>query len=532
MIRAGKTQPAYKQPGGQPTPKIPAQMYSFAAPVRGWVLSENKLAAQPGAAAVLDNWFPTTSGIRVRGGSRRYATLVGAAKSLWVYKSATTEKMFAATTSRIYDVSAITDPTASYDTVEVGGRTSGDYITEHFGTAGGDFLYAVNGADDPLLYDGSTFTAITAISTPAITGVTPSTFTYVWSHANRLFFIEKNSMSAWYLPVDSVGGAASEFSLAGVFTKGGYLIAGSRWSVDAGDGLDDKCVFLSSEGEVAIYQGGNPSSASDWFKVGLYDITEPLGPKAILQAGGDILIATRAGLIPISQAVSRDVAVLGAGAISRPIAPYWIDKAATLNGDWQMMRLTTESAMYITQPGDSTVLVANLTTGAWSRYTGWNARAVVSYKDVGYFTDNQGGMFVMEDGGNDDGAQYVCRYLGLHEMMGVNTARKTISQMRYTLTSSVSLNPAMSVAVDFASDEGSTPVTGADGVVPLWNRTDWDMSYWDGGDPSLVISGWQSIGQSGFVIAPELKLTFDIEVTPDVELMSIDATFMTGAVVS
>lgn len=532
MIAPGRMQPSYKMRGGQPTPKIPAQLYSFAAPRRGWVLDENRLQAQPGAAQVLDNWFPTTSGIRVRGGANRYATIVGAAKSLFTYKSATTEKLFACTNRRVYDISTISDPTAVYETSEVGSRSSGDYITTQFGTAGGDYLYAVNGADEPLLYDGATFTAITGVSVPAITGIDPNTFSHVWSYANRLFFIEKNSMSAWYLPVDSIGGAAQEFSLAGVFTKGGYLLAGTRWSLDTGDGLDDKCVFISSQGEVAIYQGGNPSSASDWFKVGLYDITEPLGPKAILQAGGDVIIATKTGLVPISQAVSRDVAVLGAGAISKPIAPYWQSKASTLIGGWDVARVSGSGALYVTQPGDNSMLVVNTTTGAWSRYTGWNARAITVFQGVGYFADNVNGVFIMEDGGSDDGEPYTARYLGLHEMMGVGMARKTVSQMRYALTSSVALNPLLSVSVDFGDEASTAPATGADGVTPMWNVTNWDEAYWDGGAPEIVVSGWQSIGKSGFVVAPELALTFDIQITPDVELMAIDATFHVGAVVA
>lgn len=533
MIRPGRKPATHKQISGQATPKVPASVYAFAPPKRGWVLDENRMEVQPGAALVMDNWFPTTSGAKVRGGAARYATVIGSIKTLFTYKSATAEKLFGCTDRRVYDLSAIGDPTDIYDVSEIGGRTAGAHVTVQFGTAGGDYLYAVNGADEPLLYDGATFTKITGISTPAITGVDPNTFSHVWSYSNRLFFIQKNSMSAWYLPVDSIGGAALQFSLAGVFTKGGYLLAGSRWSSDTGDGLDDKCVFISSQGEVAIYQGGNPSSATDWFKVGLYDITEPLGPKAILQAGGDVLIATRTGLIPISQAVSRDVSVLGAGAISRPIAPYWQSKSATLNGDWELMRVSSDSVMYATQPGDNAVLAVNTTTGAWARYTGWNARTMAVFRGVGYFADNVNGVFAMNEGGNDDGAAYTARYLGLHEMMGVGMAQKTVSQMRYSMNASVDINPAMTVLTDFSNPSTSVaPASGADGIVPLWNVTSWDEAYWDGGAPVIVTSGWQSIGKSGFVIAPELSLTFDIDVTPVVELMAMDATFLAGAIVS
>jgi hypothetical protein len=171
-------------------------------------------------------------------------------------------------------------------------------------------------------------------------------------------------------------------------------------------------------------------------------------------------------------------------------------------------------------------------TGAWARYTGWDARAVVAFGDAGYFADATRYVFRMEDGGSDDGAAYTCRYLGLPEAMGTGAAFKSIGLMRYMLTSSVDLNPSLAVAVDYDETGAPDPVTGADGVLPRWNVTYWDTAYWDGGDPVLKVSNWASGGKSGFSIAPELKLTFDITVTPKVELLAIDVTFAGGAVVT
>lgn len=51
--------------------------------------------------------------------------------------------------------------------------------------------------------------------------MTPEDLNYVWVYKNRLFFVEKDSLNAWYLPVDSIGGAAEKFPLGGVFTRGG-----------------------------------------------------------------------------------------------------------------------------------------------------------------------------------------------------------------------------------------------------------------------------------------------------------------------
>ena len=69
---------------------------------------------------------------------------------------------------------------------------------------------------------------------------------YVCKYRNRLFFIEKNSMNAWYLGIDSVGGALLQIPLSGAASKGGKLVFCAVWSIISGSGTDDKLVFMTS----------------------------------------------------------------------------------------------------------------------------------------------------------------------------------------------------------------------------------------------------------------------------------------------
>ena len=48
--------------------------------------------------------------------------------------------------------------------------------------------------------------------------------------------------------------------LSGAATKGGKLLFGATWSIDAGDGIDDKCVFVTDQGELLIFTGSDPST--------------------------------------------------------------------------------------------------------------------------------------------------------------------------------------------------------------------------------------------------------------------------------
>lgn len=528
-IRQKKMAPAWK---GKPTVKPPAIPYSFPAPIKGWVLNESIAAPSPGGAVILDNWECTTTGISARAGSSKYATLDADVASMFTYRSGGVEAFFAATPTKVYNLTTVVDPLV-VPTAAFSGQTSGYYSAVQFGTVGGDYLYAVNGTDAARLYDGATWTAIDGVSSPAITGVTTSTLSHVWSFASRLFFVKKGTLSAYYLPVDSIGGAANEVSLAGIFKLGGSLLFGATWSLDAGDGLDDKCVFVSTEGEVAIYEGTNPGSAADWRKVGVYQINRPLGQNGTMQAGGDLLIATVNGFVPLSEAINRDVAALAMAAVSAPIAPYWQQQAARLTGKWEILKWPRRNLMFVSQPGDDKCLVANLQTGAWSRFTGWATNCLGFYSDNGFYG---GGVCVyrMDSTGADDGIPYTCSYLGRHEGMGADGAQKTILQMRAIMKSSTPTNAKVSALTDFNTVLSTAPnAPTALAVVDGWDSGLWDTALWGGTSSAVSIGGtWVSVGRTGYAIAPEVQLTFGDVTKPQVELVSIDATFNVGALVS
>lgn len=535
-VRGKKTAPAQKGP--EPTPKPIAQQYRVPAPIRGWVLNENRALAQPGGARILDNWVPTTTGARVRGGSRKHATVhaTEACECMFSYISGSSRKLFAATASVIVDITTVADPLVP-PSPTISGRTGGYYSTEQFGTAGGDYLYAVNGIDPPLLFDGVTFTPITAVSTPAITGVPTTEMSHVWSFANRLFFVRKGTMEAYYLPVDSIGGAASTFSLAGIFKLGGALLFGAKWSLDAGDGLDDKCVFVSTEGEVAVYEGTNPGSASEWRKAGVYQITRPLGQNATVSAGGDLLIATEVGIVPLSEAVRRDVAALELGAVSRNISPYWqvqAQKITTL--PWEIIKSQKTNIMIVSQPNAvdpvGSCLVANLQTGAWSRFVGWRTRCLGMLDGEGFFGSEDGCVYSMEQGGSDDGNIYSCTYLGHFDDFGAAGVQKTVMQMRPIFQTGNPIQPLLSMVPDYNEALPSPPSSVADFTISLWDAGLWDVALWDGGAPDILNFRWVSVGVTGFALAPVLLMTYGVTPTPRTEIVAIDVAFHTGALVA
>lgn len=534
QVRQKKVMAVRKFVNDQPPQAVPAQPFTFPAPIRGWILNENLAQAQPAGARIIDNWLCTTTGVRVRGGSIRHCTLNAPVTALFSYNS-TTDRFFAATAAGVFDCTEPFSPTTPLTAV-FSGQTSGDYSTVQFGTAGGDFLYAVNGTDNPRLFNGTTWTAITGVSSPAITGVTTSNLSHVWSYANRLFFVEKNTLVARYLPVDQIGGAVASFSLAGTFKKGGSLLFGSTWSIDSGAGLDDKCVFVSTEGEVAVYSGTNPGNANEWSLQGVYQMPRPLGKNAYTQAGGDLLIATEVGMIPVSAAIQNDLAALESKAVSRPIWPYWQSQTRAISDGWQIVKVPRRGVMYVSQPDASgaskSCLAVNLLTGAWSRCTGWDTRCLGFFDDDAFFGAADNCVYRMDNGGSDAGMPYTTTLLMQHDGMGAYGRKKTVLQMRAVFQAGSPINPQLSALADFSEELSPPPASVANYTTDEWDSGLWDTALWDADVVLQNQANWTSAGVTGSTIAPELQLTFGVTPTPQVELVAIDAEYQVGAMVA
>ncbi|RYA73507.1 hypothetical protein DD594_28635, partial [Enterobacter cloacae complex sp. 4DZ1-17B1] len=82
-------------------------------------------------------------------------------------------------------------------------------------SSGTSYLCCFNGVDSPRYWDNSSWITITGASTPTITGLTTSDIVSATLHKRRLWLVQKNTLKAWYLPVDAVGGAANALDLSG-----------------------------------------------------------------------------------------------------------------------------------------------------------------------------------------------------------------------------------------------------------------------------------------------------------------------------
>lgn len=503
---------------------------SFTAPVRGIVLTEPLAAPQPGSAAALDNGFPMQSTVRVRGGSTRHATVDGAVESLFSYRSGGTRKFFAATFGDVYEITAPASPTVIPDP-DITGQLGGYYSAIPFTTSGGQFLYILNGSDEAQLYDGTTWSAINASSTPiSITDVNSADLMQGCAYRNRLFFVQKNSMDVWYPEVGALGGALEKFTLQGIYRMGGAVLFVATWSLDAGDGIDDKFAVVSTEGEIAVFEGSNPSDPQDWRLVGVYEGARPLGKNAWLRVGGDLLILTDVGIIPLTQIINKDPAALSMSAVSRNIEPVWRQESARRTRPWEMVKSTNGNIGLVNFPVTTTLddpycYVVNLETGAWARYTGWDARCLHVFNDLPYFGTNDGRILLGENGGNDDGKAYTFYCAGAFDQLGAPGALKTLHQARSSYIAGSPFHARLSASVNYQLDPPSPPNSPANYHVDEWDVGLWDVALWDSGTSSEPKMVWDTVGRTGVSLSWHVQATFGYTPTPKVELASVDLVY-------
>lgn len=544
-----------------PKPRV-AQLKTFPAPVSGWIANQNLLvpnARKPDGstvqgASVLENWFPTATGIRMRGGSDIFATIgdeTDPVTSMFSYVNGNNRKLFATTPDAIYDITSPLAPTNTYLVDDLGnflvddlgniiiGASSvsgpdvdllagGDWSVAQFATPGGTFLRAVNGVDTPLVYDGTDWA-----TTPAITVVDPTTLSFVWVSKSRLFFIQKDTLDAWYLPVSTIGGAAVKLPLGGVFTLGGSLIFGGTWSIESGDGPSEQTVFVTSEGEVAAFSGSDPGDATNWTKVGVFRVGKPRGPKAFIRAGGDLIIASDIGLVPLSTAFQRDVAALAPAAVSYAIEIEWNKAvAARSQSGWQTALWPAKQMMLVAPPtpvgSQPQLLVANARTGGWAPFTGWNVTCLQVFGDRLFFGSDSGKVIEAEVTGADQGSAYTCVCVPLFDPLKSPAAKKVGIQARAVLRATSQPSAKMSLQADYTVNLPAAPDDTTVAAGNVWGAAIWGTSLWGTETDKKTFQEWRSVPGSGYSLSPATQITSGSISAPDVELVQTDLSYDVG----
>jgi hypothetical protein len=502
-----------------------ADAVSLPAPIGGWNARDSVAAMDPRDAITLENWFPTTSDVMMRRGFVKWATgLPGAVETVMPFNPGDNPgRIFAASVNGIYDVSA----RGAVGAPVIDGLVSAQWIFTNFATPAGAFLLAVNGTDGYLVYDGTAWQRITSTSTPiSITGIDPALLTHVCPFVERVWFIEKNSLRAWYLPVGQIGGEAESFDFSAIFRRGGRLVAMGIWTVDGGYGMQDYAAWVTSEGEIAVYGGTDPSQADTFQRVGVYQLGTPMGNRCFSKYGSDLLYIGKDGLAPLSKALAStrvntqvDLTAKIQGAIADATLLYGS------NFGWCLQLFPPANMLLLNvpvAPGQQQQYVMNTITGAWCNFTGMAASCWELFQDQLLF-GAQGYVGLAWTAFSDDGANIQGVGQQAFNQFGSQQQDKFFTMLRPVLRTNGS--PAIFAGINTNYDQSipRTALTLVPSIFAIWDTAKWDIDVWGGGLETFF--AWQGANSHGYVGSPILQAASNGDET---HWVSTDIVFQRG----
>lgn len=517
-----------------------ADSLSLPAPVGG-LNTRDPVSVMPVNYAInLTNCIPTPEGISVREGYRvRNTGLPGYVESLASYYSVAggSDKLFAWSNNAVYDV---TVPSA-VGAPDVAGFTNSKWTTVNFGTPGGQYLICANGVDNVQHYDGTTWVSWSTVVSPTapgqISGVPVNTLNRPIMHQRRLWFVQENSTKAWYLPINSIGGAAAVMDFGALFPRGGRLMSLSSMSTDSSQGVSSLLVAVSENGDMVIFEGTDPSNASTWYVKGTWKLGAPATEKCLYQFGGDVLYMSVDGLMPLStymQTTTTQVAL--SDTIQKTLSQLSVAQGA-LSG-WQLHDVLSKNLLVLNvpqiNPMNNLQFIYNTITKGWALFTGWPAQCWATLNGATFFGGFQqvcSAFTGYKDGAGADGQGGLTYTASAQQAFtyGSDTARarqKHVTMARLNIRSeSTSPNMFLAVNADFSTAVPTAVGSAVPVLTSLWDVDKWDQGTWGGQINSY--NAWQTVTAYGYCFSVIVSISVQAATVWD----STDFVFTVGGTV-
>lgn len=479
---------------------VKATVSSVPAPVGGWNARDSIDEMASDEAYSLVNWFPRQGQVSNRRGYTSHATgLGGAVETIGEFNAGSTRKMFAAADGKIWD----TTSAGAASSLATGFSNNRWQWAQFDDSSGGARVGLVNGADAPQIHTGSAVSAMTISGS----GLTPANLDGINIHKGRSYFWDSDTQDFWYSATNALGGALTKFPLGRVAGTGGNLVAMGTWTRDGGDGADDLAVFLLSSGDVVIYAGDNPGDSAAWSLQGIFKIGAPLGIRALMKVGAELVVGTVDGYIPLS-------AVLSSGrsdqskALSDKIrnAVLFATRNYRSNFGWQAIHYPLSNMAIFNVPLSSSTFeqhVVNTLTGAWCKFTGMNARSWGMYSDRLYF-GGSGVVYKSDDGRSDAGNAITASGQTSWSYLKSRERQKRFTALRHLLQADGDLAFSAGVGVDFGLIELSQAESSVAGNSTPWDTSPWDSSPWS--DEVATNTNWLSADGIGYNVSARLDV--------------------------
>jgi hypothetical protein len=366
---------------------------------------------------------------------------------------------------------------------------------------------------------GWSVTTIAGTNTLTGLALNPNNLITVTIAQQRAWYIENNTMNVWYGAVSAYQGTLTLLPLGQVFKMGGYLMQMATWTIDNAAGINDYSCFITSEGEVAIYQGYDPSSIATWQLVGTFRVGRPLGRRCVCKYGSDVLVICDDGLNPLSKLLLTDRTQPDALLTNKIVNAINADaQAYGSNFGWQCIEhpMGTKLVLNVPEQPDAVshqwVMNTVSTSNAWARFKNWYATCWEVQQDSLYFggVSPQNGSFnvyLADTGTTDNGSAITVDVLPAFSYFEEMTLKRFLMARPIFLASVPVSVPPLVLNLDFQFSTSSAPPLNVTQIAP-WNTSPWNTTPWGGQAAVIPTKSW--LGVTGIGYAASGRLTFQV----------------------
>jgi hypothetical protein len=439
-------------------------------------------------AVVMDNFISTGGFVKLRSGYKQVIntgdTNLAPIKSMFTFTAGDEDQILFSRLSageNFADIYKIRDDWTTYDKVAWDSTATDRPLGARWKTL--QFqkrLFLVSdGIDAPLMYDGVKMYPH-GFSVGEDDKIDFHKVIDIASYNRRLFFVEKGTLNLWFTKgAGVIKGELDVLDLSEYATRGGELLEIEEWTRTGANDLSSMLVAITSEGEVFMFQGTDPSVINEWKMEGIYQIPSPVGYHCATRMMNDLVFATKGGYYTATaltsvQEITKDMAISDKirGAI-RGLEQYYD------NVGWQIEFMPTENILLINIPVNditATQFIYNLENQTWSRFTGINAYSFATFEDKVYFGGKQGGIFALFQIGDDNGIEIHGTIQQAFSTFQI-PQKKRVKSVEVNIGSPFKTELQLQLSCDFNINPRCS--VWAEGTDPKEEFAEWDLSRWN-----------------------------------------------------
>jgi hypothetical protein len=274
------------------------------------------------------------------------------------------------------------------------------------------------------------------------------------------------------------------------------------WTLDAGQGADDYAVFVTSMGEVIVYNGTDPNVATDWLLKGVWQLGQTFARRCFFKWSGDLLLLTQDGLVPLASALQSsrlDPRVNLTDKIYYPISIAATNYYA--NFGWQINYFASENMLILNIPVPQGIeqYVMHTITKSWGRFTGIQSYCWEVSGDNDMHFGGNGFVGTLYSALSDDGTNITATAQQAYSYFDSPGQLKRFTMVRPILQSTGGVpNVLCGISVDFdtQSQLGAVSFNPATQTEGIWDTAKWDKNVWSGG--LITTKVWQGVTGIGY----------------------------------